>query len=496
MLCVSVTRCGVSVQCKDVNFVLLVVLHHLSCRSRGGSIGVEHDSRCPPGKLHNHRTSIRSSPGSRLCLLFTKASHKTESVRKAPAAPAAAGYDPKWTFTKSSSTRLASKCGNNGAVVAFLSSCSIDLEHKSATGKTPLVEVCWEGHKRTAELLIREGADVHAKDDADFCCLHAATYQGHLALVDLLLGNGADMRHSMTEGPPRSRWRRSRRSSTRCGFSPGGGTDVHPVAAGGITPLSISCSSASVAPVRILLTELGMNPVTPMNHGCLLQVILGLCQTSPVLESFLQLQATPEALKRRRLDIAELLISSGIDLEVRHLGDSAVHMAAGSGSRRLMVALLRAGASTSSVGKANDNIFGTALSRAAAHSRPEVAHLLLQAGAHENALDQVGRDALCVAGTLVSSMPATPEEELRRRLLAVAHVLHRGPAFRAMSWRWPSAAATTTAATVVEDNGSRTSLPLGALSGLTLIPRHGKRGPRLRAAMWSNDVNEVRDSGT
>lgn len=143
------------------------------------------------------------------------------------------------------------------------------------------------------------------------------------------------------------------------------GADVHPVAAGGITPLSISCSSASVTPVQILLTELGMNPMTPRNHGCLLQVILDLCQTSPVLENFLQLQATPEALRRRRLDIAELLISSGIDLEVRHLGDTAVHMAAESGSRRLMVALLRAGASTSSVGKASDNIFGTALSRAA-----------------------------------------------------------------------------------------------------------------------------------
>ncbi|CAM9389400.1 unnamed protein product, partial [Ectocarpus sp. 6 AP-2014] len=275
------------------------------------------------------------------------------------------------------------------------------------------------------------------------------------------------------------------------------GADVHPVAAGGITPLTISCSSASVAPVRILLTELGMNPVTPMNHGCLLQVILGLCQTlRPCSITFLQLQATPEAQRRRRLDIAELLISSSIDLGVRHLGDSAVHMAAESGSRRLMVALLRAGAITSSVGKANDNIFSTALSRAAAHSRPEAAHLLLQAGAHENALDQVGRDALCAAGTLLSSMPPAPEEELQRRLVAVAHVPHRGPAFRAMSWRWPSAAATIAAATVVEDNGSRTSLPSGTLSGLRLIPRHGKRGPRLRAAMWSNDVNEVRDSGT
>ncbi|CAM9548066.1 unnamed protein product [Ectocarpus sp. 4 AP-2014] len=76
-------------------------------------------------------------------------------------------------------------------------------------------------------------------------------------------------------------------------------------------------------------------------------------------------------------------------------------MAAESGSWRLIVALLLAGASTSSVGKASDNIFDTALARAAAHSRPEVAHLLLQAGAHENALDQVGRDALCVAGTEV-----------------------------------------------------------------------------------------------
>lgn len=71
---------------------------------------------------------------------------------------------------------------------------NIDLEAKHPThGRTPLLAVCWEGHSNIAEILIGRGANVHAKDEEDFACLHAAAYHGHVEIIDLLLDAGANI---------------------------------------------------------------------------------------------------------------------------------------------------------------------------------------------------------------------------------------------------------------------------------------------------------------
>ncbi|CAM9600342.1 unnamed protein product, partial [Hapterophycus canaliculatus] len=65
---------------------------------------------------------------------------------------------------------------------------AIDFEAvRPSTGRTPLLEACWEGHTTLAEILVASGANVHAQDEVEFACLHAAAYHGHVEIIDLLL---------------------------------------------------------------------------------------------------------------------------------------------------------------------------------------------------------------------------------------------------------------------------------------------------------------------
>ena len=110
-----------------------------------------------------------------------------------------------------------------------------------------------------------------------------------------------------------------------------------------------------------------------------------------------------------------------------------IHAASGAGSRRIVTALLKAGASTSSLDGVNG---GTALSRAAGFARPVATRLLLQAGALETTRNGYGMTPMEVLGSLlppgVAGAPSVVDAAF-----AVRYALLRAPAFRARSWLWP-----------------------------------------------------------
>ena len=58
---------------------------------------------------------------------------------------------------------------------------------------TPLCWAAQEGHQEIAELLLRDKADVNAKDDNGWTPLHDAAMYGHKNIIKLLLDNGADV---------------------------------------------------------------------------------------------------------------------------------------------------------------------------------------------------------------------------------------------------------------------------------------------------------------
>jgi cytohesin len=77
---------------------------------------------------------------------------------------------------------------------------------KRTTGMTPLHHASWEGHVESVQLLLKQGADVHARDRYQSTAVHYATRLGALSrdgsfnapstgtkLIELLADAGADL---------------------------------------------------------------------------------------------------------------------------------------------------------------------------------------------------------------------------------------------------------------------------------------------------------------
>ncbi|CAM9915599.1 unnamed protein product, partial [Pylaiella littoralis] len=335
----------------------------------------------------------------------------------------------------------------------------IDLEKKTRNN-TPLEAACWGGHADIVEMLIDAGGDVNAEDHEEFTCLHAAAFKGFADVIALLLDNGANIEARDDAGSTpfaiatlNGHFRAMRLLARR-------GANVSPLANDRVSPLSMACCTGSESRIRALL-QLGADPrshaaagaistrASAMNsvfsnagESCLLQVIMYLWPSPAAPGESADARSAREDLARRHLSVAEMLIAAGADVDVHHMGNTALHIAAGIGNRRLVVALLRAGASPTATAIAANGIISSSLARAALYCRPLAARLLLHAGALENTRDGAGFRPIQVIGGLADALPSTPDgEDLESRKMAVRNALLRGPAFRSTAWLWPVAVA-------------------------------------------------------
>lgn len=91
------------------------------------------------------------------------------------------------------STPLHFACGYNKlGVVEYLLKNGADVHAKDKGGLVPLHNACSYGHLEVAELLIKRGANVNAVDVWKFTPLHEAAAKGKYEICKLLLKNGAD----------------------------------------------------------------------------------------------------------------------------------------------------------------------------------------------------------------------------------------------------------------------------------------------------------------
>ena len=87
----------------------------------------------------------------------------------------------------------AARRGDAAAVLKALDAgADVNARNPECVGNTALHYAANHGWNATAELLLRRGADVHAKTNWGSSALHYAAKSGHLRICEVLLAAGAD----------------------------------------------------------------------------------------------------------------------------------------------------------------------------------------------------------------------------------------------------------------------------------------------------------------
>jgi ankyrin repeat domain-containing protein 50 len=71
---------------------------------------------------------------------------------------------------------------------------------RDSEGRSPLHVAAWQGHTAMVDLLLRYGADVNVVDREQRTPLQSAAWQGHESVVWLLLKNGARVDQPCSQG--------------------------------------------------------------------------------------------------------------------------------------------------------------------------------------------------------------------------------------------------------------------------------------------------------
>ncbi len=261
-----------------------------------------------------------------------------------------------------------------------IQNCLASGEHATEKNKdsfTPLHFTSeWNKDPKVSAMLIRNGADVNAKNLFGETPLHLAAANNSLGVSTVLIRNGADVK-----------------SKTRYGATPlhlaaaknydpevsavliRNGANVKAKTRYGTTPLHIGASKNNNPEVSALLIRKGADIKSKDSSGA-----------TP-----LHLAAT-----NNNPEVSAVLIRNGADVKAKtRYGESPLYRAASNNNPEVSALLIRNGA----VVKSKDSSGATPLHLAATNNNPEVSALLIRNGADVKSKDSSGATPLHLAAT-------------------------------------------------------------------------------------------------
>ncbi|CEJ87161.1 hypothetical protein VHEMI04323 [[Torrubiella] hemipterigena] len=296
-------------------------------------------------------------------------------------------------------------------VAANLIHQALDINETTMSGSTPLFIASREGYIAIVKLLLDNGADVSKENKYGRTPLHEASGEGHTDVVELLLGYGVYAKYRAYINKKDN----YARTALYCASAEGHvstievlinkGADIHHTNIDGIAPLHAASQYGYIEVVKVLFNngaEINTRDCknnTPLHAASFaghLEIVRFLVIHKATISAANETGVTPlhRASDNGHIKVLKVLLENDADINsTSRNGETALFRACLKGNLDIVRVLIEYGASTS-LAKKNGR---TPLHIASEHGYTEVAKTLLNNGAAVDALDLIGSTPLHVA---------------------------------------------------------------------------------------------------
>jgi len=261
---------------------------------------------------------------------------------------------------------------NQIGMVETLIDKGANINLKGSDGRTPLHFAARKGLKNIAALLINQGANVNEKDNYTITPLHEAAGWGHKEFVALLIANGATINVKRRSGGTPTPLDSAERAIKH--YSHRSNYSPEKIAALRETAKFLRKNGAKTS--NWLKADESIHIASKAGHFEAVKKHLAAGTDVNAKDNTIGLTPLHIAAFTGHKVILELLIANGADVNAKCVGDTPLHSAAGHGHKEIAELLLAEGADVN----AKEKNGTTPLDSAARFKHPETADLLRKHG--------------------------------------------------------------------------------------------------------------------